>query len=474
MKDKAGHRRSRDRRRWLAIAFMPLLIALGARREAIAFPIHGDQTVLPSGSDLNEDAFDVPNELFDSEETGGKKSYLINLGDMAFNAPSLLGGVARRAGMSCGTCHVNGASNAKLYMPGMSTRPGNFDTTGPLFNPKANNGVLDPLTIPSLRGARYLAPYGHNGRFASLRDFIRNVVVNEFAGPKPSSAILDAMVAYIQDIDFLPNPRLTADGRLTAKASAAEKRGEALFEKPFRHDPGLSCAACHIPSGAFVDHRQHDVGTGGLFKTATLINANYNAPYFHDGRFDTYDQVVAYFNSFYDLGLSGEDRKDLIAYLKAVGDGKDGMQPDSIDAQLKEISDFSSVFAVAIPDHNMPVIDLAVDTIGGELRELTDRFPDRKDTTVEGGKEERGRARLALKEMVLTLRRIDLAASGGTFDIAAAAYGDYGKELNQVGPLLKAAESWSLFNPAIHDAHYAAMRQILRTATGDETPASSP
>src|SRR5712691_779838 len=142
-------------------------------------------------------------------------------------------GTARQAGMSCSTCHVNGVSNPKFYLPGLSTRPGNFITTGGLFNFRANNRLLDPVTIPSLRGARYLAPYGHDGRMASLRDFVRNVIVNEFAGPEPSPAVLDAMVAYIQDIDFLPNPRLRPGGRWTAQASLAERRGEALFAKPF-------------------------------------------------------------------------------------------------------------------------------------------------------------------------------------------------------------------------------------------------
>ncbi len=170
--------------------------------------------------------------------------------------------------MSCGTCHVNGAGNAKFFMPKMSTRPGNFDTTGPLFNPKADNFVLDPVRIPSLRGARYLAPYGADGRMASLRDFVRNVIVNEFAGPEPSPVILDAIVAYIQDIDFLPNPSLGPGGRLVGKISESERRGEALFAKPFPHDPGMSCAGCHVPSGAFVDHQQHDVGSGGLVQDA--------------------------------------------------------------------------------------------------------------------------------------------------------------------------------------------------------------
>lgn len=115
-----------------------------------------------------------------------------------------------------------------------------------MFNPRTDDGVLDAVTTPSLRGARYLAPYGHDGRMPSLRDFVANAVVNEFAGPPPSAQLLDALVVYIQDIDFLPNPRLDAAGHLRA-ASAAEQRGQALFARPFPHDPGLSCAGCHAP-----------------------------------------------------------------------------------------------------------------------------------------------------------------------------------------------------------------------------------
>ena len=204
-------------RSWIAGLALGSLIA-GFHGRAVAFPVDGDQTTLPPKTELNEDALDKPREVFRSEIAGGK-SYMINLGNLAFSSAAILGGVARQAGVSCGTCHVNGAGNAKFFMPKMSTRPGNFDTTGPLFNPKADNLVLDPVRIPSLRGARYLAPYGNDGRMPSLRDFVHNVIVNEFAGPEPSPVILDALVAYIQDIDFLPNPSLGPGGRLIGKIS---------------------------------------------------------------------------------------------------------------------------------------------------------------------------------------------------------------------------------------------------------------
>jgi len=171
------------RHAWVATIALGLLL-FGMQARVVAFPVDGDQTTLPAKTELNEDALDKPREVFRSEMAGGK-SYSVNLGNLAFSSPSILGEVARQAGISCGTCHVNGAGNAKFFMPKMSTRPGNFDTTGPLFNPKADNFVLDPVRIPSLRGARYLAPYGVDGRMPSLRDFVHNVIVNEFAGPEP-------------------------------------------------------------------------------------------------------------------------------------------------------------------------------------------------------------------------------------------------------------------------------------------------
>jgi cytochrome c peroxidase len=434
-------------------------------RDSHGFPLSGDQTVLPPGTELNEDALERPREVFRSEAAGGINSYIVNLGDLAFNSNLTLGGAARRAGMSCGTCHVNGAGNAKFYMPGQSARPGTFDTTGPLFNPNAHNSLSDAVRIPSLRGARLLAPYGHDGRTSSLRDFVHTVIVAEFDGPEPSPAILDAIVAYIEAIDFLPNRKLSGTGRLTPQASAAAQRGEALFFKPFPHDPNLSCAACHDPSGGFVDHRQHTVGSGGLFKTPTLMNANFNAPYFHDGRYDSYEQVVAHFDRTYELGLSSEDSADLVAYLQAVGDGEQPYERDPLSMQLKELSEFTGVLGTAISAHDKGAVALAVHTIGGELRELADQFPGLKDTSINGGIEQRLSARTELKKLVLMVRQMEIFASEGRFDEASSLFQDYRLLTLQTLPLaLHAAQPWSLFDPAAHKAHFDALRGVLVSA----------
>src|SRR5882757_407808 len=344
-----------------------------------------EKHVLPAGTDLNGDAATNPREVFHSEAVRGRRSYQVNLGNLAFNSPYTLGETAQKAHMSCGTCHVNGASNSKLFIPGLSTRPGNFDTTGHLFNPKTDNGVLDPVTIPSLRGARFQAPYGHDGRTGSLRDFVHNVIVNEFAGHEPSPQILDAIVAYINDIDFLPNPNLDSAGHLKPVANESARRGEALFSKPFPHNRTLSCAGCHVPSAAFVDHRDHDVGSGGLFKTPTLLNADVNGPYFHDGRFDNYSQVIDHFDRVFDLGLAPRDRADLAAYLAAIGNGvRPQYQLTGVNV-LEDENGFASVLDIAIAQHDAEVVTLATRTVSDQLRDLADHYPDPQSAEMAGG-----------------------------------------------------------------------------------------
>ncbi len=110
-------------------------------------PARRRPTVLPAGTEFAEERWRGRAELFHSEAIGGRKSYLVNLGDLAFNSPSILGGKARQAEMSCGTCHVNGASNPKLFVAGRILAPRHLRCTSLVFNPKTFNSILDPVRI---------------------------------------------------------------------------------------------------------------------------------------------------------------------------------------------------------------------------------------------------------------------------------------------------------------------------------------
>jgi hypothetical protein len=81
--------------------------------------------------------------------------------------------------------------------------------------------------------------------------------------------------------------------------------------------------------------------------------------------------------------------------------------------------------------------------------------------------QERALARTALEQLVLGLRRLDMAAAAGDYDTAAVEYDKFRKLIAAAVPiLLTQAQPWSLFNPTIHDAHYGALRQMLQAANG--------
>ena len=128
--------------------------------------------------------------------------------------------------------------------------------------------------------------------------------------------------------------------------SESEKRGLALFRDKAR------CTKCHSGFN-FSDEKFHNLGIGmdapspdfgrfevtrkeedkGSFKTPTLREIALTAPYMHDGRFKTLDEVVNFYNkggiknSFQDslilpLDLTEEEKKDIVAFLHSLnGEG---------------------------------------------------------------------------------------------------------------------------------------------------------
>jgi cytochrome c peroxidase len=250
------------------------------------------------------------------------------LGDLLFHAPSTLGAKARELGVSCNSCHPNGATHTRFFIDEVSDRAGNVDLSTSFFAKAADDGVKNAISIPSLRGCRFTGPYGLDGRTASLPDFVQSVVTSEFAGTPLGPRELAALIRYVQELDFLPNQNLDGRGNLTTHASQAAHRGALLFIEPRRGFSGMSCASCHAPTSFFRDGRVHRLGTGsppsphavdGGYETPTLLSLAETAPYFHDGRFATVGDVVAWFDRAFTLGLAPRDRDDLTAYVEAVG-----------------------------------------------------------------------------------------------------------------------------------------------------------
>lgn len=337
---------------------------------------------LPPGSDIF-DQDPLPLLVLNFEEQGIDETDLplIAYGDMLFDSAEIFGGPARDLGITCSTCHNRSDINQRFFIPGASHQPGAVDVDGAFFNPMFNDRRDDPIDIPSLRGLRFTGPYGRDGRFGSLRNFTRNVIVNEFAGDEPTPFMLDALVAYMTEFDFLPNAMLTGDGQLTEAAPDAARRGEDIFNRPFAGMGKLSCASCHTPSGNFLDRKSHDIGSvsagyegsrAGALDTPTLLGTVYTAPYFHDGALPTLASVVDWFDETKNLGLSDAERSDLTAYLETVGAAD--APYEAFDAEntpfrlaFAELTTFASTLGTLLPKRDAEHILLLTDTVAADL-----------------------------------------------------------------------------------------------------------
>ena len=280
------------------------------------------------------------------------------LGDLLFHSPHTLGPRARALGLSCHTCHPNGAAHGELVIPGLSDRPGNVDMSTAVLRPAADDRVANAVNVPSLRGCRYTAPYFRDGRAASLEALVQQVVTGELDGEPLAQRELAALVGYVLQLDFLPNRNLDARNRLSAHASAAAQRGERVFTTPRPAFAGQSCASCHPASSFFRDGRVHRVGSGappsphaldGGYETPTLLGTAETAPYFHDGRFANLGEVVAWFDRELGLQLSAQDQADLVAYLEAIGAVDRPADDRPLASRLDQTFAYASLLSAARP-----------------------------------------------------------------------------------------------------------------------------
>lgn len=120
---------------------------------------------------------------------------LIDAGRALFNTPTLLGGQAAKAGLSCASCHVNGRNNPHFMLTGVSDRPGTADVTSSFFSTTKGNAKFDPVPIPDLAIPGKVSRDAGKG---ALEPFIRTLIVDEFSGSEPGADTLAALAAYVR------------------------------------------------------------------------------------------------------------------------------------------------------------------------------------------------------------------------------------------------------------------------------------
>jgi len=108
---------------------------------------------------------------------------------------------------------------------------------------------------------------------------------------------------------------------------AAFERGKRVFDGP------ANCAACHVPplftepghnlhsaSEIGIDGFQADRAPTHMYRTAPLAGlwTHQKGGFYHDGRFATLEELVDHYDGHFKLGLGGQEKNDLVEYLKGI------------------------------------------------------------------------------------------------------------------------------------------------------------
>jgi cytochrome c peroxidase len=227
-------------------------------------------------------------------------------------------------GVTCFDCHVNGHTNAATHLVG-DIRPQEF---------------RHRIETPTLRGVNIQRLFGSQRALKSVEDFTEFeqraayfdgdpvLATKKGVNPLERGSQVHFMSEMEELFDFPPAPKLGVDGKLDpAKATQAEMRGQALFFGK------AQCSTCH-PAPYYTDNTMHDLQTGRFFeprtirshemvmdgkiKTFPLRGIKESPPYLHDGRLMTLDDTVEFFNLILGIKLTDAEKKDLVAFMRAL------------------------------------------------------------------------------------------------------------------------------------------------------------
>ncbi|MFO1488000.1 MAG: MbnP family protein [Verrucomicrobiota bacterium] len=292
----------------------------------------------------------------------------VRLGEKLFHDPRL----SKDNSISCASCHDvrHAFADPRRYSIGVRGQVGTRNAM-PLFNLAWKGSFFWDGRAPSLRAQALMPIQDHLEMAESLTNVVSKLsrggkghsptnyaawFTAAFGSPEISvakiSLALEAFVLTLTSFDSKFDRAFRGEATLTA----AEQRGFELFMTeydPRRGQFGADCFHCH--GGAlFSDHQFHNNGaelnpadtgrmrvTGlesdrGKFSTPSLRNVALTGPYFHDGHFQTLEEVVAHYDHGLQrtatldpnlakhpaegLHLSPEDQAALVAFLKTLTD----------------------------------------------------------------------------------------------------------------------------------------------------------
>lgn len=259
---------------------------------------------------------DLFQDLMTPVQLEGLRLLLTPFPQEEFNATDDRKSAAPSLGVACFDCHVNGHTTGQFHLT-------------PDIRPQHRRFRLDTT---SLRGVFNQQIHGSKRSLRSVEDFTEFEQRTAYFNGDPIRAmkkgfqelprsIIPHMAQAQNMFDFPPAPKLDIIGRLDPKlATESELRGEKLFFGKAK------CSICH-PAPHYLDHQMHDLHLerfiadepgDGPMKSFTLRGIKESPPFLHDGRCLTLEDTVEFFNIVLELRLSGEEKADLVAFMRQL------------------------------------------------------------------------------------------------------------------------------------------------------------
>ncbi len=253
--------------------------------------------------------YDIFDGLLTPEQMEGLKELLRPSPTTWFNHTSHRITEQPSRGVACFDCHVNGHTNGAFEL-GPDARPNMARLRVDTPTMRGNYNLMQLSSKRSIRSMDH---------FAEVEEYFDgDPGMQQAIGPRAvKREVSNRMADFNAILDVPPAPKLDPLMRLIpALASEQELRGEQLFFGK------AQCVHCHY-GPAFVDDYMHDLKVErfyvgrpeGPIKTFPLRGIKDSPPYLHDGRLPTLDDAVEFFNLVLELGLTREEKADLVAYL---------------------------------------------------------------------------------------------------------------------------------------------------------------
>jgi YVTN family beta-propeller protein len=211
---------------------------------------------------------------------------------------------------SCHSCHPDGHVDGMTY---------DIEPDGLGINPVDNR---------TLRGINDTAPFKWEGTNPTLKRQCGPRLAAFFTRVDPFTAEQAAALdRYIVTVTRPPN-RYRTGSQLTP----AQQRGKVIFDRQYDKSGNplrktKQCAFCHAPP-YFTNRNVYDVGSSSWldtnkdFDVPHLNNIYDSAPYMHDGRAQSLEEIWTIYNPYDTHGhtndLTKDELNDLIEYLKTL------------------------------------------------------------------------------------------------------------------------------------------------------------